>query len=80
VFPTVTYPINPLLRTLDENQPTELVTTLLRLLARDLEWLGPEWQGFRFYRGELLGPSGAWITLGIGPGVSAFGTRLEVFR
>jgi hypothetical protein len=41
------------------------ITKLLQLLARDLEWLGPEWRGFRFWGEELLGPEGEHINPGL---------------
>jgi DNA-binding XRE family transcriptional regulator len=45
--------------------PPTAVKTLLQVLAKDLEWMGQEWAGFRLYNGELLGPNGEWITPGM---------------
>jgi hypothetical protein len=45
--------------------PPVTVKTLLQVLAKDLEWMGQEWAGFRLYNGELLGPNGEWITPGM---------------
>jgi hypothetical protein len=45
--------------------PPASVTKLLQVIARDLEWLGPDWRGYRFWNGELLGPNRERITPGM---------------
>lgn len=39
-----------------KTQPPKAVIKLLEILSNDLEFLGSEWQGFRFHKGEIITP------------------------